>query len=264
MQRVFTLLALVALLYGLVLALLWWGQEHLLFLPTRLAPEYRLVLERDVHERWIDVPDARLHALHLRLPAPRGVVFFLHGNAGNLQGWFTDLDFYRQANFDLFMVDYRGYGKSSGRITSEAQLHADVLAAWDAIAPDYAGKKRVLFGRSLGSGLVVPLALQVQPDLTVLASPYASMRALANEVYPWVPSALLRYPLATDEVLARLRTPLLLVHGERDDLIGPQHSEALKKAHPPARLHIVKGAGHNDLQAFDEYHRVLRQALDAL
>ena len=264
MQRVITLLAIALLLYGLVLALLWWGQERLLFLPTRLAPEYRMALDRDVHERHIDVPGARLHALHLKLPTPRGVVFFLHGNAGNLEGWFVDLDVFRRANFDLFMIDYRGYGKSSGRIDSEAQLHADVRAAWDAIAPEYAGKKRVLFGRSLGTGLAVPLALQVQPDLTILVSPYASMRALAAEVYPWVPSALLRYPLATDAAVARLGTPLLLVHGERDDMIPAHHAEALKRAQPQARLHIVKGAGHNDLQAFDDYLAVLRSALDAL
>lgn len=264
MQRLLTLLALAVSLYGLVLALLWWGQEQLIFLPTRLAPEHRLALERDVHERTIDVDGARLHALHLKLPAPRGVVFFLHGNAGNLQSWFVDLDVFRRANVDVFMIDYRGYGKSSGRIESEAQLHADVRAAWDAVAPQYAAGKRVLLGRSLGSGLAATLALQVQPDLTILVSPYASMRALAAEVYPWVPSALLRYPLATDQVVTRLRTPLLLVHGERDDIIPPHHAQALKQAQPQARLHLVKGAGHNDLQSFDDYHRVLRQALDAL
>ncbi len=264
MQRVITLLALAALVYALLLALLWWGQERLIFLPTPMAPQQRMALEPGVHERWIDVPGARLHALHLKLPAPRGVVFFLHGNAGNLQSWFTDIDVYRRANFDLFMLDYRGYGKSSGRIQDEAQLHADVRAAWDTIAPEYAGKKRVLLGQSLGSGLVVPLALQAQPDLTVLVSPYSSMRALASEVYPWVPSALLRYPLASDAEIARLNTPLLLVHGERDDLIPPHHSQALKALNPQARLHIVKGAGHNDLHAFDDYEAVLRAALDAL
>ncbi len=264
MQRLFALLAIALLLYGLVLALLWWGQERLIFLPTRMAPDQRLALERDVHERWIEVPGARLHALHLKLPAPRGVVFFLHGNAGNLESWFVDLDVFREANFDLFMIDYRGYGKSSGRIQSEAQLHADVKAAWDAVAPAYAGTKRVLFGRSLGSAPAATLALEVQPDLTILVSPYASMRALAGEVYPWVPSALLRYPLATDEAVARMRTRLLLLHGEHDNLIPPHHAMALKQAQPAARLHIVKGAGHNDLQSFDEYSAMLRQALDAL
>ena len=264
MQRLFALLALGLLLYGLVLTLLWWGQERLLFLPTRLPADHRFVVERDVHERTIDVPGARLHALHLKLPAPRGVVFFLHGNAGNLDSWFVNIDVFRRANYDLFMLDYRGYGKSSGAIESEAQLHADVRAAWDAIAPEYAGKKRVLFGRSLGTGLVVPLALSVQPDLIVLVSPYSSMRALASEVYPWVPAVLLRYPLASDEVIAQLRAPLLLVHGERDDLIPPHHSERLKRLQPRARLHVVKGAGHNDLQAFNDYEAALRAALDAL
>ncbi|MBE7416483.1 MAG: alpha/beta fold hydrolase [Ideonella sp.] len=259
-----TLLALAVVLYGLMLALLWWGQERLLFLPTRLAPQHRMALERDVHERWIDVPGARLHALHLRLPAPRGVVFFLHGNAGNLESWFTGLALYRQANFDLFMIDYRGYGKSSGRIGSEAQLHADVQAAWDAVAPAYAGRPRVIFGRSLGTGLAVPLALRVDPSLTILVSAYASMRALAAEHYRWVPSALLRYPLATDAAVPRLRGPLLLVHGERDEIIGVHHAQALQQAQPRAQLHIVHGAGHNDLDAFPEYEAVLRRALDAL
>jgi pimeloyl-ACP methyl ester carboxylesterase len=264
MQRLLMLLALAVALYGLVLALLWWGQERLLFLPTRLAPDYKLALEPDVHERTIDVDGARLHALHLKLPAPRGVVFFLHGNAGNLESWFVELDVFRRASFDVFMIDYRGYGKSGGRIESEAQLHADVRAAWDAVAPLYAGNKRVLLGRSLGSGLAAALALQVHPDLTILVSPYASMRALAGEVYPWVPSALLRYPLATDQAVARLRTPLLLLHGERDNIIPPHHAQALQRAQPQARLHIVQGAGHNDLQSFDAYDAALQQALDAL
>jgi len=257
-------LVVAAALYVLLLAGLWWGQERLLCMPQTLPSDHRFELGTDVHERTIDVPGARLHALHLQLPAPRGVVFFLHGNAGNLQSWFVDLEFYRSANFDLFMLDYRGYGKSAGRIESEAQLHADVRAAWNAVAPAYAGRKRVLFGRSLGSGLVARLAVPVQPELTVLVSPYSSMRALAAEHYPWVPAALLRYPLATDADVAQLRTPLLLLHGDRDTLIDVSHSETLAQRNTAARLHVLKGAGHNDLQHFDGYHAVLRAALDAL
>jgi len=263
-QRAWWLLALPGLLYGLVLVLLWFAQERLLFLPTPLAPEYRLALEPDVHERFVEVPGARLHALHLKLPAPRGVVFFLHGNAGNLANWFGDPELYRRANFDLFMLDYRGYGKSSGRIQSEAQLHADVRAAWDAIAPAYAGGKRVLLGRSLGSALAAQLALAVQPELTLLVSPYASVRALAANHYPWVPAALLRYPLDTETSVRALRTPVLLLHGERDTVIPASHSEVLARANPAARLLRIAGAGHNDLDAFDAYRAALRAALDAL
>ena len=168
--------------YCAVLLGLWWSQESLLFHPQPLPPSHRFDMGADVHETWVDVPGARLNALHLRLPRPDGVVFFLHGNAGNLQGWFGNADFYRRANFDLFMVDYRGFGKSSGRIESQAQLEADVLAAWQHVAAQYAGGRRVIVGQSLGSGLAAILAAQVQPDLTVLVSPYSSMVAVARQL----------------------------------------------------------------------------------
>lgn len=249
--------------YALVLALLWLGQEVLLFAPEPLPAEHRFVLGDDVHERWIDVPGARLNALHLQLPAPDGVVFFLHGNGGNLQSWFVNVDFYRQLNLDLFMVDYRGYGKSSGRVTSQAQLEADVRAAWDAVAPAYAGKRRIVYGRSLGTGLAADLAAEVQPELTVLVSPYSSMQALAGEQYPWVPGALLRYPLHTDNALPRVAGEVLLVHGDRDTLIPAEHSRRLARELPRAKLLLVPGAGHGDIHRFGLYLDTLRQALVA-
>jgi pimeloyl-ACP methyl ester carboxylesterase len=247
-----------------VLAALWWGQERLLFHPEPLPADHRFDFGADVHERFVEVPGARLSALHLQLPAPKGLVFYLHGNAGNLDGWFVNADFYRRAGFDLFMLDYRGYGKSGGRIQSQAQLEADVRAAWALVAPRYAGKRIVLFGRSLGTGLAVGLAAQVQPDLTVLVSPYTSLRALAAEHFPWVPAALLRYPMASDERVPRIRTPLLLLHGERDTLIAPHHSERLAALAPQARVVRVPDAGHNDVHQYPAYLEPLRAALDAL
>lgn len=263
-QMLTTILAAAALLYVGVMALLWFAQERLIFQPTPLPDSQALSAEADVHERFVAVDGARLSLLELRLPEPKGVVFFLHGNAGNLQSWFVNADFYRRANFDLVMLDYRGYGKSSGRIESEAQLHADVKAVWDEVAPRYAGKRVVMFGRSLGTALAATLAAQVQPDLTLLVSPYQSMAALAAQHYPWVPAALLRYPLRTDEHLPRIRQPVMLLHGERDTLIPSSHSEALKSRAPKARLVIVPGAGHNDLQEFDIYLGEVQAALRAL
>ncbi len=250
-------LALALMLYAAALAWLWWGQEKLLFVPTVLPAGLPLAKSSDVHETGIAVPGARLSALHLRLPAPKGVVFFLHGNGGSLESWFVSPDHYRRANFDLFMIDYRGYGKSSGVIQSEAQLHADVRAAWDSISARYAGLKLVLYGRSLGSGLAARLAVDLAPtrapDLTVLVSPYTSMGALTAQHYPLVPQWVLRYPLRTDALIGRIPNRLLLVHGERDPLIAPSHSRALKALVPGAQLLLVPGAAHNDLQDFPDY-----------
>jgi uncharacterized protein len=247
--------------YLALLLLVWWQQERLIFLPQPLPAAHRFDLGPDVHEAWVDVPGARLHALHLRNAAPRGVVFYLHGNAGNLAGWFVNADFYRRLNLDLFMIDYRGYGKSGGRIGSQVQLEADVRAAWDSVAPRYAGLRRIVLGRSLGSALAAGLAADVQPELTVLISPYDSMASMARTHYPWVPTQLLRYPLRTDAALARVRSPVLLLHGERDEVIDAVHSERLLLAAAHAEYVVIAGAGHNDLQEFPAYVEALEARL---
>jgi alpha-beta hydrolase superfamily lysophospholipase len=182
-----------ALAWAALLAVLYFAQERLIFPASRLPPDHAFrFAQQDFAEVRIPVQGATLHALHFTQPRPRGLVFFLHGNAGNLQTWTTGIDFYRRVNYDLFIVDYRGYGKSTGAIESEDQLHADVRAAWDAIAPRYRDLPIVVYGRSLGTGLAARLARDVHPTLLVLVTPYASMSAAARRAFPFAPEFLLR------------------------------------------------------------------------
>ena len=253
-----------ALGYAAALSWIYLQQEKLLFLGEPLAAGQKIVADADVHEVLIPVPGATLSALQLRLPHPDGVIFFLHGNKGNLATWFVNLDRYRRANYDLFMIDYRGYGKSSGQIVSEDQLQADVRAAWDTMAAEYAGKRRVIYGRSLGTGLAAHLAARVQPDLTILVSPYCSMEEIARVQYPWVPTILLKYPLRTCNEVGAIRGPLVLLHGDRDRLIPLQHSEEIRQHNPAAHLYVIKDAGHGDINQFAAYDDVLARELAAL
>lgn len=255
--------------YAALLVFLWLRQESLMFYPVPLPENYKLAREPDIHERTVEVEGASLSVMHLKLPDPKGVVFFLHGNAGNLAGWFSNADFYRRANYDLVMPDYRGYGKSSGHIASAKQLRDDVRAVWNAFAQEYRGRKVVLYGRSLGTALAADLGEQLSgeghpPDLTVLVSPYVSIRALTTEYYPWVPPFLVRYPLDTTRHLAAIRGPVLLVHGERDALIGLHHAQRLHALRPSARLLVVPGAGHNDIHEFPQYRQELLHELSRL
>lgn len=262
-RPILALAALPLALWAAASTALWFTQEALLFHPQPLPADTRLAVEPDVHERFVDVPGAKLSVLELRLPEPRGVVFYLHGNAGNLQGWFTDTGFYRRAGYDLVMPDYRGYGKSTGRIESEVQLHADVAAVWQAVAPRYAGRRVVIVGRSLGTGLAAQLAAEVQPALTVLVSPYASIVGLAREHYPWLPPQAVRYPLRTDLALPRIRGPVLMLHGDEDEVIPFSESTRLQAAVPRARLVRVNGARHNDIHTFPAYEQAVLGALTA-
>ena len=262
-----------AAIYALAIGWLWFCQERLLFEPDPLAHDQQLSSDPDVHETFIDVPGARLSAAQLKLPNPRGVVFFLHGNSGNLTDCLVELDAFREVNFDVVMFDYRGYGKSTGCIASEDQLRADVREVWKEFSAQYEGKLVVISGQSLGTALAAGLSAELSaagcsPDLTLLVSPYSSMRALANELYPWVsawmPRQVLRYPLHTAEHAARVQGPLMLIHGDKDELIGIHHSHALRTAAPAAQFLCVEGAGHNDVHKFPSFRKALAGALGGL
>jgi pimeloyl-ACP methyl ester carboxylesterase len=249
--------------WGLAVSTLYVRQESLLFFPEPLAKDHRFA-QAGLEERYIEVDGAILHAVHFRQRNARGLVFFLHGNAGNNDEWLPDTSFYERTGYDVFLLDWRGFGKSTGRITSEAQMHADVEAAWDAVAPEYAGRHIVITGRSLGTGPAARLATRVNADLLVLVSPYSSVREAAAEQYPWVPMGLLRYPMPTHQWLPDVKMPVMLVHGENDDMIPITHAERLLQYRPDAELLRLPGFGHTDLHGAPLYTERLVARLAAI
>ncbi len=249
--------------FAALIAAIYWHQELLIFHPVRLAADF-VFDQPDVVELAITTDGAVLSALHLRLPQSKGIVFYLHGNASNLSEWFADTSLYRQSNFDLFMLDYRGYGKSTGRIRSEAQLRSDVALAWQRIAPQYQGRCKVIFGRSLGSALAARLAAEIRPDLTILVSAYWSMTELGRMHFPLWPSALMRYRLETYRDVACIDGPVLLVHGGRDALIPFAHSVRLQAVARCAQLVGIAAAAHNDVEDFAEYRKAISESLAKL
>ena len=250
------------LAYSLMLGYLYAAQESLIFVGTKLPADHEFEFDLPYRELTIDVDGAALNALHFLQPDPRGLVFFLHGNGGNLRSWTTGADYYQRVNYDMFMLDYRGYGKSTGEIVSEKQLHADVRVAWDTIAPEYAGKPIVLYGRSLGAALAVRLATEVEPDLVILVSPFSSMLAMASAQYPIVPTALVRYPLRSDEIIANVQAPIVFVHGDRDTFIPIDHSIELRElATSATSLLTIEGADHYDIHRYSSYLEGLADVL---
>ncbi|MFT6201742.1 MAG: fermentation-respiration switch protein FrsA (DUF1100 family), partial [Candidatus Endobugula sp.] len=153
---------------------------------------------------------------------------------------------------------------SSGKITSQQQLVDDVRTAWNFISPQYANKKKVIYGRSLGSGLATILAKNVDSDLLVLVSAYSSMVDVAKEQYPFAPSWLLRYPLRTDEIISDITTNVVFIHGSVDELISISHSKKLQSLinnKNKNTLITIEHATHNDIHQFDDYLDGLESAL---
>jgi pimeloyl-ACP methyl ester carboxylesterase len=258
----FLLTTVVALTYITAMAALYIFQDKLIFPAEALPKDHRFSFDMPFVELNLPVDGAVLNALHFEQKDARGLIFFLHGNAGNLVDWVTDLEFYRQANYDLFIFDYRGYGKSTGTLKSQAQAESDVRIAWDFIAPRYADKPVVIYGRSIGSALATELAVQVNPALLVLVSPFTSMIDMAKQRYPFAPSWLLRYPFKTDEIIENVASKVLLIHGDKDNFIPITHSQSLQqRTQSPSTLLVINGANHSNIHNFDSYISGLTEAL---
>jgi uncharacterized protein len=193
----------------------------------------------------------RLHGwwIPTRVTPPRGHVLFFHGNAGNVSHRVEHALSLSGAGLDLLLVDYRGYGQSTGR-PSEDGLHRDARASLAALrAGDRVDPQRVVYmGESLGAAVALRLALEAPPLGCVLQSAFTSLRDIAREHYPAALSALAGGAYPSLERIARLRAPVLILHGEDDEIVPVAHARTLYAAAPePRRLRIVPGAGHSDL-----------------
>lgn len=233
---------------------LYFSQEEMIFPATKLSPGFQFSFDVPFQEMMIPVDGAEINGLHFQQPDSRGLIFFLHGNGGSLDSWTSNVGYYQRINYDLFIFDYRGYGKSTGQIQSEAQLHEDVRTVWDIVSRLYPDKPIVLYGRSLGTALAAKLATTVNPDLLILVSPFSSMVAMARQQYPYLPYWLLRYQFRTDEHIARVQTPIVFVHGDQDNVIPLEHSITLKeRTSAIAKMLVIEGAGHGDIHEFQKY-----------
>lgn len=263
MKFLIALLAFAGLLYLGVCVLLYFKQERLLFFPQKLASNYRFTFGVPFQERWIKASDGtQLHGLLFPADSSKGLIFYLHGNGGALDSWGEVAPFYTRLGYDVFMLDYRGYGKSAGQIQSQAQFLGDVEVAYQHLLTEYPENRVVLLGYSLGTGAAAWLAVKHQPRLLLLQAPYPSMRAMARHYYPWVPGFIVRYPLATDKVLPRVKAPVIIFHGDQDEIIDYQLTLLLKAAlKPQDQFIMLAGAGHNNMTSNPVYQETVQRIL---
>ncbi|HYL80527.1 MAG TPA: alpha/beta hydrolase [Candidatus Acidoferrum sp.] len=225
------------------------------------AQASRLPLE-DV---WFEADDGpRLFGWYVPAPSTTAVLLWCHGNAGNIIHRLDNLAELHRIGLSVFLFDYRGYGRSSGR-PSEAGLYRDATAAYAHVAETrrIPPGRIVLFGRSLGAAIAGDLGSRRPAAGLILESAFPSVEALARAYYfgfpgHWFVAA--RFPLA--DRLKEIRMPVLVVHGDRDEVVpfelGRQVFEA---AHEPKSFYAVPGADHNNLYAVGgaAYFRRLKQ-----
>ena len=251
----------VALASALFLFGIFWFQEGLIFFPEKLAPNHRFQFSEPFDERTIQVADEKIHSLLFRSKenSTKGVILFFHGNAGSLDGWGeVAAETVKRTGWSVWILDYPGYGKSEGAISSEAQLKRIAQEFYEIARKEFGPV--VVFGRSIGSGLAVKLAADNQVRALVLETPYSSVVSLAKRLMPWMPSfvvsLVLKYKLRSDLEAQTIQAPVLILHGTSDNVIPLAEATELAKHFPNStRVQFVtlEGGGHNDLASAKDY-----------
>ena len=239
-----------------IMGVLYSQQERLIFFPEKLPPETAFTFQTSFTERWFEVEKGiQIHSLHFKVDSPKGLVLYFHGNAGSLRSWGDVSEDFTTLNYDVVVIDYRGYGKSQGTISNENDLHQDALSIYKELENEY--KQIILYGRSIGTGIASKLATQSEPSLLILETPYYSLPDLVGHIYPILPSWLLRYQLDNATQIKQLSIPVHLIHGSKDELIPYTSSVRLEQIGPHISLHTIDEGHHNTLPTFKEYHRVI-------
>jgi fermentation-respiration switch protein FrsA (DUF1100 family) len=238
-----------ASVYAAVAVAAFIAQRKLMYFPdsTRVPPSnYGL---GGVIERVLDTPDgARIVGWYGRAAPGRPTVLYFHGNAGNLASRSERVRKYVARGFGIFMPSYRGYSGSTGSPTERANV-SDAKLAYDALRKEgIAPENVILYGESLGSGVAVQVATEKPVGGVVLDAPYTSIVDVAAGAYPFLPVRPFMFDrYETLRHLREVKAPLLIVHGEDDEVIPVEMGRAVyAAANGPKELVTFPGAGHSD------------------
>jgi fermentation-respiration switch protein FrsA (DUF1100 family) len=207
-----------------------------------------------------------LHGWYIPATDPIGVVLFFHGNAGNISHRLDSIEIFRELDLDVLIIDYRGYGQSSGR-PGEQGTYLDAQAAWDYLVDKrgIAPGKIVIFGRSLGGAVASWLAAHTTPGAVILESCFTSGLDMAARLYPFLPVRLitrLKYPVK--EYVKHISSPLLIIHSQQDEIIPFDMGQSIFAAAPEPKEMLVLSGDHNSgfLLNRDRYMATIEKFLD--
>ncbi len=232
--------------YALICLAFYLLQERLLFLPSSQLACDPSSVGLSHEEVEIESDGQRIHGWYLQHPASRGSVLFLHGNAGNISHRMETLLVLHQLGLSVLIVDYPGYGKSSGKPGEQACVLAARAAFGELARRSPAELPLIVWGRSLGGGVASALVDEQGLDLLVLESTFTSVPDIAQDVYPWLPAhflASLSFP--SEELVRGIGLPLLVIHSREDDLVPFSHGEALYAAGGAKATLIPIRGSHN-------------------
>jgi pimeloyl-ACP methyl ester carboxylesterase len=255
----YRLLIVLTVLYLGGCAYMYFMQESFIFHPDKLAKNEVITFGPEDKEITLQ-PEAGIELSSIlsrsKQPERKRLVFFLHGNAGNLMNQEQPANYYTSLGYDFFTFDYRSFGKSNGEITDQEQFFSDVEYAYNEMKKIYTEDSIVVIGYSVGTGSAAMITARKEPSKLVLIAPYFSLVDMTTRQYPIIPTFLLKYKFETNEFLKKINEPVLLVHGDKDEVLPFDGSQKLAKLlNKKSRFVAIPGQGHDDFEFNSTYNK---------
>jgi alpha-beta hydrolase superfamily lysophospholipase len=253
--------------YFVISVALYYLQDYILFKPEKLPKDFQFYYDnQETIEYNLETRDGAIINGVRFLPQgeSKGVVLYLKGNSKSIKGWGKFAVDFTRHGYNVVMIDYRGFGKSTGRRSQKA-IKRDLQMIYEKIREQSSEDRMILYGRSLGSGFAAKLASMNNPKMLILDAPYYSLTKVTARYMPFMPlSILIKYPLPTYKWLKYVQCPIHIIHGTDDKLIPYKTSVKLSQVSPKlTRLHTIIGGGHKNLNNFESYHKMLDEILNS-
>lgn len=252
------------IIYIIICGFLYFFQERIIFMPEKLDKNFDFGFGQNCLELNIKTKDnILLSGLLFKADSSKGLIFYLHGNAGSLRSWGGVAKTYTDLNYDVYMLDYRGYGKSGGKINNQELLYQDLQTVYDELKTKYEENKIIVLGYSIGTGLAARIASVNTPKLLILQAPYYSFVDLMRHTFPIIPTFILKYKLETNKFIIDCKIPIIIFHGNRDEVIYYNSSVKLKGLMKKSdTLITLNGQGHNGMTYNSEYITAIQKILE--
>ena len=247
-------------------------QEKVVFLPIKLPEDFHYDFEEDFEELLFETPfEGKINALHFKTKNPKGVILYFHGNADNLVRWGSIAKEFTKFGYDVFVSDYRNYGKSSGPRT-EDYLFSDAQFCYDYLKERYGEENIIVYGRSLGGAFAVKMAADNEPKKLILEATFYNLQDMANR---WIPnkatdkiSPRMTYHFLSNKNILHVNCPVYHFHGDKDFVVPIKSGKKLfdiietEKPALEKQFILIKGGSHDDLVKFEEFNVELKRILE--
>lgn len=250
------------LLLGNLMTAIW--QDVFIFRGKPVGKNYKYKLHEDGEEVTLKAKDgATIHGMRFFAnEASKGVVLYFHGNAGNLDRWKNVAHHFTDRGYDIFIPDYRGFGKSEGK-RNESTLMNDALLVYDYLKELYPDDEIIVYGKSIGSAFASYVGGERNPKILMLETPFFSMKDLFYTYYPWFPRLFVfKYKMESWRYLKGSKVPIIVIASGKDQVVPFKCASKLRTIMKPQdEFILVKEGKHSDLAMYDQYYTFLEKGL---